>query len=123
MQSRTLVVASACLAIAFAPVDYSLRILLCHILVGVVAAPPRRVLSLELAPRRTRPSAPLGRSYACGSDAEPAATCAICLDPIVVQGWLLPCGHRFHERCVLRVVLQCVCVRCPLCKGALVSPF
>ena len=76
------------------------------------------------APRAKRRAAPKGD----GGDADEAACCSICLDPLCIPGGLassqrrpvvaLPCAHEFHKQCITAAVKHKPC--CPLCRFDLV---
>lgn len=38
--------------------------------------------------------------------------CSICLSPLTGRTGMLPCGHTFHRRCVIK----CLVHKCPLCQ-------
>ena len=48
--------------------------------------------------------------------------CAICLEPFhELINCCLPCGHVFHNRCVLDIESLGQSQKCPLCRSALAS--
>ena len=49
--------------------------------------------------------------------------CAVCLSSLCGGGESrkLRCGHSFHHHCIVRWLLQSICMTCPLCRDTLLK--